>query len=112
MTVIAKPLFQPVFAAAADTTQYTAGAGVRTIIDKFTAMNNDAVARTLTVYLVASGGAAGATNTVVKTKSLAAGETYTFPEIVGHVLASGDFIATNASAAGVVSVRASGREIT
>ena len=112
MTVIAKPLIQGTLAAAADTTQYTAPTGTRTIIDKFTACNNDAAARTLTVNLVASGGAVGAANQVVKTKTLAAGETYTFPELVGHVLATGDFISTNASAAGVVAVRASGREVT
>jgi hypothetical protein len=112
MTVLAKPLFEGVFAAAADTTQYTAGVGTRTIIDKFTACNNDTVARTLTVNLVASGGAVGGANQVVKTKSLAAGETYTFPEVVGHVLAAGDFISTNASTAGVIGIRASGREIT
>jgi hypothetical protein len=112
MTVIAKPLFESVFAAAADTTQYTAPGGVRTIIDKFTACNNDVAARTITINIVASGGAVGAANQVVKTKSLAAGETYTFPEIVGHVLAPGDFISTNASVAGVVAVRSSGREVT
>jgi hypothetical protein len=112
MTVTAKPLFEGVFAAAADSTQYTTPNGVRTIIDKLTACNNDAVARTITINLVASGGAVGGANQIAKTKSLAAGETYTFPEVVGHVLAAGDFISTNASAAGVVAVRASGREVT
>jgi hypothetical protein len=112
MTVVAKPLFEGVFAAAVDTTQYTAPAGVRTIIDKFTACNNDAVARTITVNIVNSGGAVGGANQIVKTKSLLAGESYTFPEVVGHVLAAGDFISTNASSAGVVGVRASGREVT
>jgi hypothetical protein len=112
MTVTAKPLFEGIFAAAADTTQYTAPSGTRTIIDKFTACNDDILARTITINLVPSGGAAGTGNQIVKSKALAAGETYTFPEVVGHVLSTGDFISTNASVAGVVSVRASGREVT
>ena len=39
-------------------------------------------------------------------------ETYTFPEIVGQVLANGGFISTIASAANALTIRASGREIT
>ena len=85
MAVTAKPLFEALQASNAETTQYTAPAGTRTIIDKFTGTNTTAVAATLTVKLVASGGAAAATNTVVSAKTLAAGETYTFPEVVGHV---------------------------
>jgi len=45
-------------------------------------------------------------------KSLAAGETYTFPEIVGFALAAGGFISTIAGAATSVMIRASGRSIT
>jgi len=66
----------------------------------------------LSVNLVTSAGSAGDLNLVVKTKSLAAGETYTFPEIVGQVLAPSGFISTIASAATSISIRASGREIT
>jgi hypothetical protein len=112
MTVIAKPLFEALQAANAETTQYTAPVGTRTIIDKFTGTNTTAGAVTLTVKLIASGGAAGAGNTIVSAKSLAAGECYTFPEIVGHVLAPGDFISTLAGAAASITVRASGREVT
>ena len=42
----------------------------------------------------------------------AAGETYTFPEIVGHSLAPSGFISTIAGAATSISIRASGREVT
>jgi hypothetical protein len=85
---------------------------VTTIIDKFTATNYSAGAVTLSVNLVTSGDTAGNQNLVVKTKSLAAGETYTFPEIVGQSLAPSGFISTIASAATSISVRASGREVT
>src|SRR6266702_688065 len=85
MSVTARSLFAPNQAANATTMQYTA-TGVRTIIDKFTGTNTTAGAVTLTVFLVPNAGAAGVTNTIVSARSLAAGECYTFPEIVGHVL--------------------------
>jgi hypothetical protein len=112
MTVQAKVLITAVQAAGVETTQYTAPANTRTIIDKFTGTNTTAGAVTLTVKLVLSGGAAGASNTIVSAKSLAPGECYTFPELVGHVLGAGDFISTLAGAATSITIRASGREIT
>lgn len=111
MSVTAKSLFTPLQAAAANTTQYTAN-GVRTIIDKFTGTNTTGSAATLTVFLVQSGGAAGAANTIVAARSLAAAECYTFPEIVGHVLNSGDFLVTASGTASAITIRASGREVT
>jgi hypothetical protein len=111
MTVTAKPLFEALQAANAETTQYAVPSGTRTIIDKFTGTNTSGAAATLTVKLIASGGAAGAANTIVSAKTLQPGETYTFPEIVGHVLAAGDFISTLASAAGAITIRSSGREV-
>lgn len=110
MTVIAKPLITAAYAANSQTTQYTAGAGTRTIIDKFTGYNGTAGAVTLAINLVASAGTAAATNLIVL-KSLAAGETYTFPEVVGHVLEAGGFISTIAGAASSIAIRASGREV-
>ena len=110
MTVTAKCLLEAKIAENAQTTQYTA-TGVRTIIDKFTGYNYSGAAVTLAVNLVASAGAAGAAN-LVTLKTLSAGETYTFPEIVGHVLNAGDFVSTLAGAATSIVIRISGREIT
>jgi hypothetical protein len=93
---------------ATQVTQYTS-AGVQTIIDKFTATNYSAAAATISVNLVAAGGSAGNDNLVVKTKTLQPAETYTFPEIVGHILPVGGFISTIASAATSINIRASGR---
>ena len=87
MTTLAKCLLESKYAENAQTTQYTAGTGVRTIIDKFTG------------YSPAGG-------------TLAAGETYTFPEVVGQILNAGDFVSTLAAAASSVVIRISGREIT
>ncbi len=110
MSVTVKVLIPAKTAENAATTQYTAN-GVNAIIDKFTATNYDTVARTITVHLVTVGGTAADSTLAVKAKTLQAGETYTFPEIVGHILAPGGFISTTASAASAVTIRASGREV-
>lgn len=110
MAVIAKPLIGSKQMEAAQTTQYTA-TNCTSIIDKFTATNTSAAIAVISVNLVSSGGAAGTTNLIVDTRSIAIDETYTFPELVGQVLASGGFISTTGTAA-ALTIRASGREIT
>jgi hypothetical protein len=92
----------------AQTTQYTSN-GVQTIIDKFTATNYSATAATISVNLVTAAGSAGNDNLIVKTKTLQPSETYTFPELVGHVLPLGGFISTIAVTASAINIRASGR---
>lgn len=112
MAVTAKVLVPSVIAANVQTTQYIADPGITTIIDKFTATNYSGTAATLSVNLVTSTDTAGNKNLVNKTKSIAAGETYIFPEVVGHMLNPGDFISTIAGTAAAINIRASGREIT
>lgn len=92
------------------TTQYTS-TNVVTLIDKFTATNYSAAAATLSVNLVTSAGSASDANLIVKTKTLQAGETYTFPELVGHALGAGGFISTLAGTATAINIRASGRVV-
>lgn len=111
MAVTAKCIIPSKAAESIQTTQYTA-AGVTTIIDKFTATNTSGAAATLSVNLVTSGDVAGTNNLVTKTVSIAAGATYAFPEVVGHILNPGSFVSTIASASNALSIRASGREIT
>jgi hypothetical protein len=111
MTVSLKVLIPSKTAEDAQTTQYVSP-GVNTIIDKFTAINYSASAASISVHLVTSTGVAGNDNIIVKTKTLQASESYTFPEIVGHILSPSGFISTIASAAGAISIRASGREVT
>lgn len=98
-------------AEATQTTQYTA-VGVQTIIDKFTATNYSVSAATISVNLVSASGSTSNDNLIVKSKTLQANETYTFPELVGHVLPKGGFISTIAGTASAVNIRASGREVT
>ena len=111
MTVTATVLIPAKIAESAQTTQYTS-TGVTTLIDKFTATNYSAAAATISVNLVTTAGSAGDLNLVTKTKTLQAAEVYTFPEIVGQVLASGDFISTIAGTATSINIRASGRVVT
>lgn len=112
MAVTAKCLLEAKHAENAQTTQFTVSNGTRVIVDKFTATNVTAAAVTLGVNLVASGGAASDSNLIVDDKSIAAGETYTLPEMVGQVMNAGDFISTIAGAAASIVIRVSGREIT
>jgi hypothetical protein len=111
MTVSVKVLIPAKTAENTQVTQYTA-TGVTAIIDKFTATNYSANAATISVNLVTAAGSAGNDNLITKTKTLQASETYTFPELVGHVLAPSGFISTIAGTASAINIRASGREVT
>ena len=111
MTVVLKVLIPAKTAEATQTTQYTAN-GVNAIIDKLTATNYSSSAATISVNLVTAADTAGNQNLIVKTKTLQPTESYTFPEIVGHVLAPGGFISTIAGTGSAINIRASGREVT
>lgn len=110
MTVTAKNIIPAKNAENAQTTQYVA-TDVTTIIDKFTATNYSSGMVNISVNLASVGVATGNDNLIVKNKTLQAGETYTFPELVGHIIPPNGFISTLASAAAAVNIRASGREI-
>jgi len=113
MTVSNKVLIAPVLLAATQTTLYTAPDNTKTIIDKATVTNIHATDNvTVSVNLVAFGGSASTTNLLVDARTIAVGETYTLPEMVGHNLATGDFISVIAGTAAALSLRVSGREIT
>jgi len=110
MTVTVKPLIPAKIAESSQTTQYTA-TGVTAIIDKFTATNYSAGAATISVNLVTGADTAGDQNLITKTKTLQPAEVYTFPELVGQVLAPSGFISTIAGTATAINIRASGREV-
>ncbi len=90
---------------------YTAPANTATLIKKLTITNTSASAAQATVYLVPSGGTAGAANTVTSARSIAPGVTYEAYEAENHVLASGDSLQALASATGALTIKASGIEI-
>lgn len=111
MTVTVKNIIPCKQAEDVQTSQYTAN-NCKCVIDKFTATNTSAGNVAISVNLIASGGTASDSNLVVKSKVLAPSETYTFPELVGHVLEAGGFISTLAGAATSITIDATGREIT
>lgn len=92
------------------TTQYSAS-GVTTVIDKFTATNNGGSTATVSVNLVTFGDTPGNQNLIAKNVSIAAGSTYNFPQIVGHVLQPSGYISTITNLASSITIRASGREV-
>jgi hypothetical protein len=110
MAVNVKVLIPAKIAENTQVTQYTA-TNVSAIIDKFTATNYSASAATLSVNLVTQFDSSGNQNLIIKAKTLLPSETYTFPELVGHVLQPGGFISTIASAASAINIRSSGREV-
>jgi len=110
MAVNVKVLIPAKIAENTQTTQYVA-TNVSAIIDKFTATNYSASAATISINLVTQFDASGNQNLIIKNKTLLPSETYTFPELVGHVLSPGGFISTIASAASSINIRSSGREV-
>lgn len=113
MTVTARNLVPAKLVEDTQTTQYIVASNVTaTIIDKFTATNVSGSTATISVNLVTGSDTPGDKNLITKTKSLAASEVYTFPELVGQILPTTAFISTIASAASAINMRVSGREIT
>ena len=111
MSITAKTLISAHFAIATDNSEYTAPASTKTIIDKFTVTNTDTVARTITINLIPTGSTVGASNLILSAVSIAAGVTFDSTEMRNQILSAGDVISVKASAAAVVVIRASGREI-
>lgn len=111
MTVTSKSIISAKQAENLQTTQYTAN-NCTTYIDKFTVTNNSGANVAFSANLVGRDGVPGATNLLIAARSVAPKETYTCPELVGHVLEPGSFVSTLAGSAGSLTIRASGREIT
>ncbi len=111
MAVTIKVLIPAKTAENAQTTQYTA-TNLSAIIDKFTATNYTSTSASISVNLVTYGDSIGNQNLIVKSKFLQAGETYTFPELVGQIIAPGGYISTIADTASAINIRSSGREVT
>jgi len=91
-------------------TYYTVTANTKCEIRKLTFCNTTAGAVSVTVYLVNSGGSANDAATVTKTRLLAAGETWSCSDAIGHVLEAGGTIQALASANTSISIRGTGLE--
>lgn len=111
MTVTTRVLYSTAYLPAADTVLYPCPAATKTILDKVVAYNGDTASQLVSVNIVPAAGSVGGSNKLVS-KNLAAGETYTFPEIVGNVLGAGEVLSAIAATANKVTIRVSGREVT
>jgi len=112
MTVTAKNLVPAKFVENAQTTQYTVPLTITsTIIDKFTCTNISGSSATVSINVVTTPDSAADKNLITKTYTLAPSNVYTFPELVGQILQTSDFISAVASAANAINIRVSGREI-
>ena len=88
---------------------YTTPTGARTIIKKATFCNNDSIPGTVTINI---GGAAAYGNQITKAKTLAAGETWSCPDVENQVMESGEIFSIVAGTSGKIGVRVSGIEVT
>jgi hypothetical protein len=93
------------------TTQYTAPTGSsRVAIDNLSVTNNSGGSVVIAVNVVASGGAAGATNKVIQDTTLAAGSRLEYL-LQGQYLNAGDFISTISDTASAIVLRLNGRVV-
>lgn len=109
-TVTAKVLLESKFIDTANAGLYTADA-VRAIIDKATVTNTAATDTMLWVNLVGAALSPGDENLAIQGRSLAPGETYACPELVGHAIEASGAVWAKASSPNSLSMRLSGREI-
>jgi len=111
MATILKKLYegQP---AAANTTLYTCPANTKVRIVAATVTNDAAAAKHISFHLVPSGGAVGDTNIILNQKIIGDKESYTLPELIGHILDPGDLISAIAETADILTVHISGIAVT
>jgi len=110
MSVTNKVLIPSKQMEAVQTTQYTAPTTSRAVIDMFTATNTSGSIATISVNLVAVSDTASTSNLIVDAVNIGVGETYNFPELVGHYLEAGGLISTIGTAS-ALTIRSSGRVI-
>jgi len=94
------------------TTYYTCPVNTKAIGTKLTLLNYSAGAETITPYLVESGGTAGNSNMIEKTKTIGTGETIDLSSIVNHVMLPGDTLQIACSTVSTVSMKFSYYEVT
>jgi hypothetical protein len=97
---------------AAAATYYTAPDLTTAEIGAATATNTGGTVRTVTVHIVASGGAAAAGNKIVQTRTVPANSSVQLWEMIGQKVPPGSFISALASAATEIALTIGGYEVT
>lgn len=111
MTATPKKLIPGSQLTASVATYYTAPTNTKTLVKKLTLTNNDTSARSVTIYLVPSGGSSGVTNILSNAVAVAPLSTYEAFEAEGHIVPAGGTIQAFADVAAKVTIQASGVEI-
>ena len=93
-------------------TYYTVPAATRGLIKKATFTNDDTTPVTISINVARSGEAVGYANAISKTKTLAAGETWSCPDVENHIMEASGFISMVASVTLKIGCRITGFEIT
>lgn len=96
------------YVATAETAQYTAAALNWVKVANATLTNPTGSAATIAVSLVKTGDTAGVANRVLPTYTLAAGDSLTLSELVGHFLGPGDKISAIAGTVSAIVLVVSG----
>jgi len=90
---------------------YYTSTSIKTRIEKATVTNNDTVARTVTIHIVASGGSESASNRITNARSIAAGETWHCGDLVGHIMPVDSTLRALASANTALTFMVSGSQL-
>jgi hypothetical protein len=90
------------------TTVYTAPGSKSIIITSVTVHNTDTAARTLQIWIVPSGGAAGATNKLLQAV-IGTNQTFVYDKSI--VLETGDFLVAQCGATNLVAMHLFGTEV-
>lgn len=110
MAVTPLPLVLPQQLTGAAAVLYTSF-NTKTRVDKLTITNTDNVAHQVTLYLVPAAGAVGASTTITSAYSVAAGQCWNCPDMVGQILASGGTLQGFADTGAKVTISAAGTQL-
>lgn len=107
--MLPRRLFDSAQLTAVAATYYTS-TNCRTIVTSLLATNSTASARTVTVYIIKSGGTAGVTNIVVSARTILPGQTVELLDKNKH-MEQDDFVQALADSAAAVTFHGSGYQV-
>ena len=105
---MAKVIINAKIAEVANTVQFTS-TGDRTIIETFTVTNTGSDNALISVYLLNPGDSPDSSNKIVNNDSFSPGDSRKLSVLSLHAIESGGSIATEASLANTLTIRATGR---
>jgi len=111
MTVTVKTLVAGSQLTGSAATYYTAPANTKAIIHNMTLTNTTGGAITATVHVIDTGATETVSNMCISARSIAAGETYKCPEVIGKTMSATGTIRALAGSATSITIQAHGVEV-